>query len=335
MNIIPKIRRWRDWFPVPKKGGQIDIIRWVLLEANRMAVTGALLTFVFIGFLGLSTVWTIEMQDLLNETSAVQTLLNTFLSGMILLVSIVVSINSIVLSHDMSPLNSQGNRIHEATKFRRILSEFVGPDEDPSEPMAFLSAMSGAINERAEQLKDDVTGLEADFVEEIEEYTSSIEEAADMLGDIESTTGGEFALLWKGIEFQYGSQLEQLQSLKSTHISSSEIAKEFDSLIEALKLFAMGKEYFKTLYYTHEISHLSQTLLVITLPAILINATTILAINAGILPEFWFFGIPPLQTFVAASFTISLAPYIVLTSYMLRLAAVARLTSSADIFSLT
>lgn len=88
------------------------------------------------------------------------------------------------------------------------------------------------------------------------------------------------------------------------------------------------------MYYTREVSRLSQTLLVITHPAILANASTILALNAGILPEFWFFGIPPLQTFVAAAFTVSLAPYLVVTSYMLRLSSVARLTASAGIFSL-
>jgi hypothetical protein len=107
-----------------------------------------------------------------------------------------------------------------------------------------------------------------------------------------------------------------------------------DGLIEAFELFAIGKEYFKTLYYTQEVSRLSQTLLVITLPAILINASTILAINAGLLPDFWFLGLPPLQGFVAATFTISLAPYLVLTAYMLRLSTVARLTSSAGIFTL-
>lgn len=130
--------------------------------------------------------------------------------------------------------------------------------------------------------------------------------------------------------------MEQSRKLKSSYGDelSDPLADPFDHLIEAFELFAIGKEYFKTLYYTQEVSKLSQTLLVITLPAILINASTILAINAGLFPEFWLLGIPPLQTFVAATITISLAPYLVLTSYMLRLSTVARLTSSAGIFSL-
>jgi hypothetical protein len=80
---------------------------------------------------------------------------------------------------------------------------------------------------------------------------------------------------------------------------------------------------------------LSRTLLVVSLPAIIINATTILAINARILPEIWIFGLPPLLSFVAATFTISLAPFIILTAYMLRLSTVAREAATAGPFSLT
>lgn len=337
MRLAPTIRRWRDWFPTPSAEGEIRLVRWVLLEANRMAVTGALLTFVFVSFLLLGTVWTFEMQILLTETSAVQTILATLLSGMILLVSIVVSINSIVLSHDMSSVTNQEDRVQGASSFRKDLSKLARPDENPSEPISFLKVMSRTISERAQRLEDDIDEADAHVTEELRDYVSSITETADELGAVEDTGGAEFAVLWKGMEFRYGTQIEQSRKLKTGYQDepSEILAERFDHLIEALELFAIGKEYFKTLYYTQEVSNLSQTLLVISLPAILINASTILAINAEVLPEFWLLGIPPLQTFVAATFTISLAPYLVLTAYMLRLSTVARLTSSAGIFSLT
>jgi hypothetical protein len=334
MNLAPEVRRWRDWFPVPMQDGQVSLYRWVILEANRMAVTGALLTFVFVGFLLLSMLWTFEMQNLLTETSTVQTLLNTFLSGMILLVSIVVSINSIVLSHDMSSVNNQEDRIQGAMRLRQDLSELTEPGEDPSDPTSFLKVMSRTIRRRAQELNEGIEDADVEFVEEVDEHATSIVDMADQLGAVQSTSGAEFAVLWKGMEFQYGPQMERSRRLKTTHGFPEGLEERFDRLIEAFELFAIGKEYFKTLYYTQEVSRLSHTLLVITLPIILINASTILAINAGVFPEFWFLGIPPLQSFVAASFTLSLAPYLVLTAYILRLSAVARLTSSAGIFSL-
>lgn len=100
-------RRLRGWFPTPTTKGRFHVKRWVLLEANRLAVTGALLTSVFVSFVLLATAWTFEMQTPSADTSAVENILDTLLSGMILLVAIVVSINSIVLSRDMSSLVSQ------------------------------------------------------------------------------------------------------------------------------------------------------------------------------------------------------------------------------------
>jgi hypothetical protein len=336
MSLVPEIRRWRDWFPTPDAEGEFGVVRWVLLEANRLAVTGALLTFVFVSFILLGMIWTIEMQTVLTETSAVQTLLNTLLSGMILLVSIVVSINSIVLSHDMVSVSSQEDRVRGASDFRWDLSEHTRADENPSQPTAFLKVMSRTISERAQALDDDLVDSEHAAIDELRRHAASVTESADRLADVEKTGGAEFAVLWKGMEFEYGTQMERTRSLKSTHYgdSSGDVPERLDRLLEAFELFATGKEYFKTLYYTEEVSKLSQTLLVISLPAILINATTILAINARVLPDFWLLGIPPLQTFVAAAFTVSLAPYLVLTAYMLRLSTVARLTASAGIFSL-
>ena len=335
MSFVPNVRQWRDWFPVPTGGWNVGIYRWVMLEANRLALTGALLTFVFTAFVGLSMLWTFEMQNLLTETETVETILNTFLSGMILLVSIVVSINSIVLSHDMSSVDNQQKRVEGAAEFRRLIGELSEDAEELSDPTSFLGVMSRTIRERARRLTDDVGGADGDTPDEILNHSIAVAEATDQLEVAGDTTGADFAVLWKGMEFQYGTHLERARRLKSAYESSEPVAEELDSLIEALQLFAVGREYFKTMYYTQEVSKLSHTLLVVTLPAILINATTILAINAGVLPDFWFLGLPPLQTFVAATFTVSLAPYLVLTSYILRLSAVARLTSSAGIFTLS
>ena len=99
-------RKMRSWFPIPNRERGFALRRWVLLEGNRYAITGALLTVTFVSIFAIGTIWTFEMRLLLTETEAVQTILNTFLSGIILLVSIVVSINSIVLSYDMAHINT-------------------------------------------------------------------------------------------------------------------------------------------------------------------------------------------------------------------------------------
>jgi len=94
------------------------------------------------------TIWTFELQQLLTETSAVQTLLNTFLSGIILLVSIVVSTSSIVLSYDITSLDNQENRMEAAMEFRRNIDELSDKNTNPTDPSSFVKSMTQVIRAR-------------------------------------------------------------------------------------------------------------------------------------------------------------------------------------------
>lgn len=335
MKVTEEIQRLRDWFPVPQRDVGFDVVRWVLLEANRLAVTGALLTFVFVTIMVVGELWTFKMQRLLWETSAVQTVLATLLSGIILLVSIVVSINSIVLSHDITSVETQQNRTEGLMEFRRSVGELTESGESPTDPASFLDLMASVIHDRVTDLKEVAQGGDEEIAEEVEEYVESILGTVERLGGVSDVGGAEFGVLWLGLEVDYGSYMDRSRTLQSTHVDTSdEFSDKLDSLLQAFQLFATGKEYFKSLYYTKEVSQLSRVLLVVALPAILINSSAILAINSEMLPEIWVLGLPPLLTFVAVVFTISLAPFLVLTSYMLRLSTVARRTASTGPFSL-
>lgn len=338
MSVFDPLQKWRDWFPIPHPDGRIEPVRWVLLEGNRNAVTAALLSFVFASLMMVGSVWTFEMANLLTETPAIQTLLDTLLSGIILLVSIVVSINSIVLSHDITSVGTQENRIEATMEFRHEIGHLTEGGESPTDPAAFLELMGGVIGERAEALAGTVDGIDEEYAEEIREYAAQITETAERIDTTltGNASGAEFGILWMGLDLDYGTYMNRSHRYQTTFggTLSDDAEERLEALIRAFQLFTTGKEYFKTLYYSQEVSELSRTLLVVSLPAILVNASAILAINAQIMPEFWIFGLPPLLTFVAAVFTISLAPYIILTAYMLRLATVAKRTTAAGPFSL-
>lgn len=339
MSIFESLQHWRDWFPVPGPSGRFAPVRWVLLEGNRNAVTAALLSFVFAALMGVGQLWTFEMAGLVKETPAVQTILDTLLSGMILLVSIVVSINSIVLSHDITSVRTQENRLEATMTFRESIGRLTDTGENPTDPASFLSLMSKVISERATALEASLEDSDEEFTAEVQEYVTQITETADRVDTAftDTVTGAEFGILWLGLELDTGEYMNRSQSLQasSDNMLSADTNERLDELIEAFELFTTGKEYFKTLYYSQEVSELSRTLLVVSLPAILINASAILAINAQAVPEFWVLGLPPILIFVAAIFTISLAPYVILTAYMLRLATVAKRTTAAGPFSLT
>ena len=337
MSIDTRIKNLRSWFPIPFGPRGVNIRSWILLEANRLAVTGALLTLTIVTILALGTAWTIEVHVLLTETQAVQTVLNTLMSGIILLVSIVVSINSIVLSYDLTDVSAQRERIEGTREFHLALDRFADANRDPTDPQTFLQVMAQSIQQRAKKLKSITEGADEELAQDIEEHARVVAETVGQLEtEIDSGRGGDFGVLWLGLQADYGPMINESRKLSNRYRDafSEEHEEVIDELVEALELFATGREYFKTLYYSREAADLSRTLLVVSLPSILVTTLTILAINANMLPEVWLFGLPPLLTFVAISFTIALMPFIVLTAYMLRMATVARRTAGGGPFGL-
>ena len=322
---------------MPARGEGIQLLRWFLLDGNRHAVTGALLTLTFVSILVIGSLWTFEMHRLLTETQAVQTVLITFLSGIILLTSIVVSINSIVLSHDITDIETQSERIEEIVSFRREIGNLSDTDEAPTDPSSFLEAMANIIQEKAYELESVGEEENGEIAEEVREYVASIVGTAKQLElSLNRRQGGEFHALWQGIETDYGPMMNRMRRFTSTYDDrlSPEATEQFEELLQLFKTFATGREYFKTLYYNREVSSLSRTLLIVSLPTIIATAWATLIINADLLPEFWLLGLPPLLTFVALTFTVALIPFIVLTSYMIRLATVTRRTAAAGPFVL-
>lgn len=311
--------------------------RWFLLEGNRFAVIAALLLLVFTANLVIGTVWTFEMQQLLTETSAVQTLLNTLLSGIILLVSIVVSISAIVLSYDITSLDSQDSRMEAAMEFRREVDRLTEDHVSPTDPASFIETMTDVIRVRAETLSEATEDSEDEFAGSLHKYTKDVMSTVDSVGgSVAHAERGEFSALWEGLSLEYGPHLNRSDRISSEYADqfSDEYSRQFEELVTAFRLFATGKEYFKTLYYTREISQLSRVLLLISLPMVLVVASSTLAIEAHLLPDFWFLGLPPLLTFVSFVITIALAPFITLTAYMIRIATVAKRTASAGPFAI-
>lgn len=82
-------------------------IRWLLLTGSRRSPTLLLSVLVLGVLLAVGTVWEIEMERLVNETRAVQSLFNTLLGGIILFVSVVLSINIAVLAQELGPLQTK------------------------------------------------------------------------------------------------------------------------------------------------------------------------------------------------------------------------------------
>jgi hypothetical protein len=325
MSIVETLRRHRDWFPIPKYNFRPKFVRWVLLEGNRLAVTGMLVTAVYATILYSGIIWTFEMQRILTETPTVENILDTYVSGMILLVSIVVSINSIALSQDITSVNTERNRTNATMEFRQNLGSLAQGGSTPSNPSNFMSLISEAILQRTEEVAKSANGGDEEYEEDVREFITALTDDLEPLLKIKPD-GSQYSNLWKAMQFESGTHLDRSHTLQNIYQEAMTEAdeKQFQELTETIQLFSIGRDYFKSLYYTRETAQLSRLLLIVALPSILITSTAILAINAQLFPTIMVLGLPPLQLFVATIFTIALIPYLILTAYMLRLSTVAK-----------
>lgn len=318
--------------------GEYRTKQWFLLTGPRLQVAAVLLLLVFASLLGLALVNPIGVRDLLTETNAAQTLFSSLLSGAILLVSIVVSINSIVLSQEITDIETQQERITASIEYRRQIEAFIDADITPARPAEFLTTVLYAISRQIEELRRiaEDSSIE-EFQEHIDEVATEvgveIQETRDALGNAQL---GSFNVLLAGLNYNYSGQLHAARSLKRNFSDdlSDETHEALDELIDTLQHIATGREYFKSLYYKRELASLSSLLLYVSLPVIVFTSYVILALNANLFPDVQFLTLSPLLISIIFAYTVALAPFLVLTSFVVRTSTITLRTLAAGPFIL-
>jgi hypothetical protein len=303
-----------------------------------MVVTAVLLLAVLAVLLGLTLLRPFDVYALLSETNTTEALFNTLLSGTILLVSVVVSINSVVLSQEITDLESQQEQVDASISYRRRLGALVDEDITPARPAEFLRIMLHVMHDRTHRLKEltdarDDPDLQRDVDPFVTDVLTQVWQARSTLED---TRSGTFGVLLVGLRYDHSKQLRALRLVQEKHGDglTDEQRQILEHLVDTLKYFATGREYFKSIYYKQELARLSSRLLYVSLPAIVFISYVILSLDAALFPEVRVLWLSPLLLFVTFSYTVALTPYIVLTSYVLRATTVTLQTVAAGPFIL-
>ncbi|RQH03369.1 hypothetical protein [Natrarchaeobius oligotrophus] len=321
---------------VERTGAQ-RIKRWVLFEGDREHVAISLLASVFAVLLVMGGVWPIEYQELLSETTVVQTVFNTLLSGTILLVSIVVSIAAVGISQELTSLGDQTRRLETTIDFQGRIEEEGTVEVSPARPGQFTAVVLRSIKDRADELQRLESGTSEGYREELDRLRSDIHEnTEEVLRTLALVPNGSSDELLTGLNYDSSWQLYQSRRILTEYddqlgAQEREIVEE---IMDTLRTLMVCREYFKTLYYKLELSNLSTTLLTVSLPIIVFNTYVLLALDSGLFPTVTVLGYTPLSVFISLAYTISLAPYAVLTSYVFRAATVTKLTPEEGPFVL-
>lgn len=305
---------------------------WLLIYGSRRLIALLLLLLVYATLFVFHLLWPFEIKTILTEEQTVKSLLQTLLSGDILLISIVVSINSLVVSQELTPIGDQHEQVVESWNFRKESEETIG-DISPATPIMFvrqvcdfIQAELDTLREAADELDDELGAEIGTYVEKMDEYLDAIER------NIMGASAGWFRPSLFAPRYDPAEELDQARRIQEVLEDrgrrtppSHEVTVSFERLIEALQYLATAREYFKTIYYKREFSRLSRDLLYSGLPAIILLSYVLLAIDAETFPGTTF-GIDNLFLFISLSYTVALSPFLILTGYVLRAALISENT---------
>ena len=310
---------------------------YVLLRANRWALTVAVLASVFIVLVLASRLGLSPLREIVEAQDGLEFLFSAFIGAIITGTSIVVTINQLVLSQELGAVGDQRERMNESMSFRRDVEDATGIDVSEPEPAAFVQGLLESIRSVTEELQEigrDCSDQEARSA--IEEYTADLLDSVDEAHEtLEGAQFGTFEVIWAALTFDYSRKIYDARSLQSDHgdVFSSDTDSSIDELLDLLTLFGPTREHFKTLYFQWELIKLSRALLYVSVPALTVMALMIMYIDADALPGSTA-GIDNLVWLTSIGFVIGIVPFVIFIVFILRIATVAKRTLAMGPFLL-
>jgi len=302
---------------------------YVLFDANRKFVAVGLLLGVFLGLVGLSVLLP-AAEGALTSGDPVETGLQALIGATITGVTLVLTLNQLVLSQELGAVGDQRERMEGAMEFRDDVADVLGDSVSPAEPSAFLRALVDHAGDRARAVRDAVDEPDDD----LETLLDSTEENADEVSEgLSDATFGEFDVLSAALDFNYSWKLYAARRALAERDGDDPAVEPLEELVEALRLFGPAREHFKTLYFQSELIALSRAVLAVALPSLVVNVAALLFVD---LPKLSgsFLGVPVNVLAASAVVAVAVAPFVVLLSYVLRIATVTGRTLSIGPFIL-
>lgn len=328
-----------DANPADTMRGRIDESRykvWVLTRMNRWALAASISAVVFIATVLLSIVGPTPIRRVITDADALWWVFSPMITGTVTVVTLVVTFNQLVLSQELGALGDQRERMKKATEFRSDAGEFIDAKVAPPEPAAFLGALLDGIQTMSNTLASSVDSRSGDTAEWIESFVDELTANASSVGEmLDDAQFGTFEVVFAALHFNYSWKIYEAQRLieDNPEALSTDTKDQLRSIIDALELFGPAREHFKTLYFQWELVNVSRAMLYASLPALVTALGMLLYVDtAGVTGTVG--GIDSMVWLVAIAATITLFPFFVLLSFVLRIATVAKRTLAMGPFIL-
>jgi hypothetical protein len=309
---------------------------WFYLIENRLIISAILLGGVFAILAAVefvNGVFSEEIMPLFYLYSALT-------GGNFTLITIVLSINQLVISQQLDGPGGLRQEIQDTNEYRESVLETLDQDVAPVTPTEFLDMLLIATQEELDLLQEDSleqwnnNDEESDDID-LEEVVTALQTHIDHVNSLlERSDVGIFQALSVTLNTNYSQEIYKVRQFKTTHENhlSEETNDALDNLAVRLQQIDVTRQYLKTLFMQNELSKLSRHLLYVGVPAIL---TSILMLQTFAATSQALFSPQELVAYVPLTSTISVAPLAVLFAFMLRISMVSERTVAITPFTTT
>ncbi|WP_255195224.1 hypothetical protein [Halorarius litoreus] len=307
---------------------------WLLLEADRRVVTALLLLALFVTLQAAGTLYP-TVEGAIRSSDSVDTLFQGFLTATITGVTLVLTLNQLVLSQELGAVGDQRERMEGAMRFREDAADLLDAPVAPARPSQFLRGFVQVAGQRARDLREAVA-TESPAAGAVADLTDSLVENAEQVSEeLEGAQFGEFEVVSAALDFNYSWKVFAAQRIDAEYGDGlDEDAHEaLDQLTEVLRLFGPAREHFKTLYFQWELINLSRAIMTASLPALVVSVFMIAFFNDATFGGTTL-GLQNLVLAFTVGSTVAVAPFVILLAYVLRVATVTKHTLSIGPFIL-
>jgi hypothetical protein len=304
------------------------ITLWLLLNANRWLLTGVLGAGVFCSLLFWGASRPPPIRTVMATTDWVEMSFQALIGALITGTTLVVSINQLVLSQEIGPLGGQRERMDRAMDFygnTDVLLDFPSP----SHPSPFMQDIIEATEERARRFEDAVKTVDNDELKaQVEEYVTDLSEnAAGATEGLENARFGDYDMIAHVLNYNYNRKLYDLRWLLAEYEDDldEEARKAGQEALTAIAMYGPAREYVKTLYFQWSLVKLSQGILYLAIPAIVVTGAMVMFVDTSTFSGS-ILGIDTLLWVVSGAYTVAVLPFLLFATYILRLATIAKRT---------
>lgn len=300
------------------------------MGANRWIIVGILGAGVF-GLLVLIGLFApAPVARLLVYQDPVDTVFQGLVSAVITGVTLILTINQLILSQELGPVEEQHQRTQSAMEFREDIETTADLAIVPSKPSVLFVALLEAIRRKATALGDAVgDGVDGDIRDDIDDYVDDITEDADEVADrLDGVAFESHRFLPIVLQFNYSRKIHEgrrLRNIYGTDDLPDGVDEQLDDILEMLTFFAPARQHVKNLHLQWELINLSRAIFYTALPALVVTFAMILFFDPGMVPA-GTFGVANRLWITSGALTIATLPFLTLFAYILRVGAISKRT---------